>query len=243
MPTHAGAYDGFEELTAEHTAQVKSFAYLQAVVTPVGLYGMPAALSCTLWSWRTLLKPVLLKLMLPGFLVSLAFGLVNVSLLYDGDATLVQPLFPDLPPRLLPRPALVRAGNVTKNPLRLVGDARVAHVHVHGRRHRSTVKSAPSLAGAQKIQKLNHVPPQHAPGVALRRATHSRRVPARRPPIVPRCSSEQAASKVVDCTRFFRSCYQVQYHFTAVTAQLDQGVLSFRPLAARTTPPPQLPPL
>ena len=119
MPTTAGTYNDFTDLTAEHTAGVRSLAYLQAVVTPVGLYGMPAALACTLWSWRTLLKPVLLKLLLPGFLVSLAFGLVNVSLLYDGDTTLedYSLYFQILFLALFLAPALVRAGQVTKNPL------------------------------------------------------------------------------------------------------------------------------
>ena len=119
MPTTVGTYDDFTDLTAEHTARVRLLAYLQAVVTPVGLYGMPAALACTLWSWRTLLKPVLLSLLLPGFLVSLAFGLVNVSLLYDGDTTLddYSLYFQILFLALFLAPALVRAGQVTKNPL------------------------------------------------------------------------------------------------------------------------------
>ena len=170
MPTHAGAYDGFEELTAEHTAQVKSFAYLQAVVTPVGLYGMPAALSCTLWSWRTLLKPVLLKLVLPGFLVSLAFGLVNVSLLYDGDATLEKYslYFQIFLLAFFLAPALVRAGNVTKNPLfgwLAMPALLMCMCMVAG--HCSTVKSAPPFAGAQRDTEREsspHVPPQRSPG-------------------------------------------------------------------------------
>jgi hypothetical protein len=153
MPTHVGAYDDFSELTAEHTADVKSFAYLQAVVTPFGLYGMPTALACTLWSWRTLLKPVLLKLMLPGFLVSLAFGLVNVSLLYRGDMTLenYSLYFQIFFLAFFLAPALVRAGNVTKNPLfgwLAMPALLMCMCMVAG--HCSTVKSAPPLAGAQR---------------------------------------------------------------------------------------------
>ena len=119
MPTTAGTYDDFTDLTAQHTAGVKSLAYLQAVVTPIGLYGMPAALACTLWSWRTLLKPVLLKLLLPGFLVSLAFGLLNVSLLYRGTTVLedYSLYFQILILALFLAPALVAAGKVARNPL------------------------------------------------------------------------------------------------------------------------------
>ena len=245
MPTHAGAYDGFEELTAEHTAHVKTLAYLQAVVTPVGLYGMPAALSCTLWSWRTLLKPVLLKLMLPGFLVSLAFGLVNVSLLYDGDATLEKYslYFQIFLLAFFLAPALVRAGNVTKNPLfgwLAMPALLMCMCMVAG--HCSTVKSAPPFAGAQRDTERELTPcASSARAWWLRGVQHTPEGcrPAGRPSCLG-CSSEQAASKVVDCTRFFRSSHQVQYHLhtAADRAQLDQGVLSFRPLAATTTPLP-----
>ena len=71
LPNTAGKYDDFKDLTSEHSTNVMVLAYVQAVVTPIGLYGMPCALVCTLWSWKALLKPVLLKFLLPGFLVSL----------------------------------------------------------------------------------------------------------------------------------------------------------------------------
>jgi hypothetical protein len=70
LPDVGGKYDDFKDVTAQHSDKVKALAYLQAVVTPIGLYGMPAALVCSLWSWKALLYPVLLKLLLPGFLVS-----------------------------------------------------------------------------------------------------------------------------------------------------------------------------
>ena len=119
MPSTAGKYDDFKDLTKEHTASVMALSYLQAVVTPIGLYGMPAALVCTLWSWKALLKPVLLRLLLPGFLVSLTFGLVNVSLLYRGTTVLEEYslYFQILILALFLGPALVAAGKVARNPL------------------------------------------------------------------------------------------------------------------------------
>ena len=169
MPTTAGTYDDFTDLTAQHTAGVKSLAYLQAVVTPIGLYGMPAALACTLWSWRTLLKPVLLKLLLPGFLVSLAFGLVNVSLLYAGDTTLedYSLYFQILFLALFLAPALVRAGNVTKNPLfgwLAVPALFMCMCMVAG--YCSTVKVPPLAEGPSSPP----APPRRAPGGSARRA-------------------------------------------------------------------------
>ena len=119
LPKTPGTYSELTDLTADHSMSVMALAYLQAVVTPIGLYGMPAALVCTLWSWKALLRPVLMKHLLPGFLVSLAFGLVNVTMLYQGITTLeeyslyVQILILSL----FLAPALVRAGRVSKNPL------------------------------------------------------------------------------------------------------------------------------
>mgnify|MGYP004268380729 FL=1 len=119
MPMTAGKFNDFKDSTAEHTASVMALSYLQAAVTPIGLYGMPAALVCTLWSWKALLKPVLLKLLLPGFLVSLAFGLLNVSLLYRGTTVLedYSLYFQILILALFLAPALVAAGKVARNPL------------------------------------------------------------------------------------------------------------------------------
>ena len=188
MPTTVGAYNDFTDLTAEHTAGVRSLAYLQAVVTPVGLYGMPAALACTLWSWRTLLKPVLLKLLLPGFLVSLAFGLVNVSLLYNGDTTLedYSLYFQILFLALFLAPALVRAGQVTKNPLFgwLATPALfMCMCMVAG--YCSTVKVPPWQGPSSPP-----APPRRAPGGSARRA-----LPAGRPARVSAARASRLQSR------------------------------------------------
>ena len=235
MPTTAGTYDDFTDLTAQHTAGVKSLAYLQAVVTPIGLYGMPAALACTLWSWRTLLKPVLLKLLLPGFLVSLAFGLVNVSLLYAGDTTLedYSLYFQILFLALFLAPALVRAGNVTKNPLfgwLAVPALFMCMCMVAG--YCSMVKVPPlAEAPARPLRLLG------ARLVALR-GVHSR---GRKPGRLPHsqrlgCSSEPSPKSPIPLP--FGPSYQVQrrLHTAADRAQLDQGAPPLRPLAARFPP-------
>ena len=169
MPMTAGKFNDFKDSTAEHTASVMALSYLQAAVTPIGLYGMPAALVCTLWSWKALLKPVLLKLLLPGFLVSLAFGLVNVSLLYAGDTTLedYSLYFQILFLALFLAPALVRAGNVTKNPLfgwLAVPALFMCMCMVAG--YCSTVKVPPLAEGPSSPP----APPRRAPGGSARRA-------------------------------------------------------------------------
>lgn len=145
LPNTAGKYDDFKDLTSEHSTNVMVLAYVQAVVTPIGLYGMPCALVCTLWSWKALLKPVLLKFLLPGFLVSLVsracahscrgfrgrftnrslprclqvFGLVNTTLLYN-DVTVIEEFslyVQILILTLFLAPALVMSGRVVRNPL------------------------------------------------------------------------------------------------------------------------------
>ena len=64
-------------------------------------------------------RKLLLRLLLPGFLVSLAFGVVNVSLLYRGTTVLEEYslYFQILILALFLAPALVAAGKVARNHL------------------------------------------------------------------------------------------------------------------------------
>lgn len=107
LPSAIGEYDKFAEYTDGHSTTVMVLSFCQAIANPVGLYGMPTALICTLWSWKALLKPVLLPLMLPGFLLSCVrpgphaapFALLTNSRPTPSPAT----------PRQLSRPLCLRA--------------------------------------------------------------------------------------------------------------------------------------
>lgn len=118
--TDSYTLNGYEEMeTTQHNGTVKALMWLKSITIPIGLYIFPTAYLCTLWSWRVLLKPVLLPFFLPGFLIDLGMTCANVALNYNGNHVLEDKMFyvHIAVVVIFLLPAFVRAGRVIKNPL------------------------------------------------------------------------------------------------------------------------------
>lgn len=114
-----GLFNNFEELVQKYNNAAIALFVVSRLFAPIALYAMPLTIVCTLWSWRKLLKPVILMFMLPGFLISIAVAAVNVVLLLRGNIFLEPKMFyinMGLLVLFMPA-ALFRSGYVTGNPL------------------------------------------------------------------------------------------------------------------------------